>query len=453
MVGQPVGYCGVGPTLQREDHSMAAPYYNPFSPDQPARPDLVAGRAEETSQIKAALTALARGRPRHLLILSPPWLGKTSLALLAAQLARHHRTTTQRHNTVFVPVFCPLGAATTLDAFCTTVLNQSASSAEKGLTRIGRRLVRSIKGVRLGPLGITLDRTSQSAAQIVAAFPAALADLFSSQSAGLGPTRAFILILDQTENLSSIAGSASLIKALVEHLRAERTLNVALIMTATDEALERFCQQDPSFASLFCVASMRGLSTDGILELLDRTASSGHPPKAFTDDAKELIARLCAGFPGFAQQIGYTAFAICRAPLIDKAAVLNALTGTKLVKGALASLADKHFRSLLDLKPIYAKILEAIDNARSPLKPHAISEALGEAKNLGPYLRTLTARNIIRRTGPSASPGYEIAAPVVSLWLHLQRLLPQATLSTVRSAGRTRKGKRSKQRSGHGNGA
>ena len=74
-------------------HSQMEPTFNPFSPDLPVVPHLLAGREEALSQVEAALLATASGKPSHLLIVSEPWLGKTSLALRAERLAQCPQST------------------------------------------------------------------------------------------------------------------------------------------------------------------------------------------------------------------------------------------------------------------------------------------------------------------------------------------------------------------------
>jgi len=263
----------------------------------------------------------------------------------------------------------------------------------------------------------------------VAAFPHFVQELIPRPASGAGDRPAFIFILDDTENISGARGVAALIKGLAEHLLRASLPNTMFLVTATPDGIERLSAQCASFTGLFGVLTLNTLSGDSVSELVTRTALEGHPPKCFTDEALNLISELSAGYPGFVQMIASTAYDLCRGPLVDTGTIRKSLVGNRFIKGALASLADRHFRHLIDLQPIYMSILNALDSAEGPVRSGDIRKSLPELKNLGPYLRTLMRRSIVRKVGSPGSPRYKIAAPIVSLWLHLNRVLTRGKCS------------------------
>jgi len=410
--------------------SRNEPTLNPFSPDLPVAPHLLAGREEALSQIEAALRATALGKPSHLLIVSDPWLGKTSLALRAERLAQGLKSieaSPDVASTRFTPVFCSVGACTSLMQVCNVIINETARRQGTYYASLIKRLLRRINGLKLGPFGIELEASKEIRGAAVSSFPHVFADVLSASNGGCDEHHVFLLILDEVRNIARISGVALLLKALIELLSKEHPSKAVLLMTANPADVEMLCSQDDSFASMFTSIRLGLLTGLEVAELLTLTPRCGRPSKVFTDDAIDLIATLSAGYPGFVQQIGQAAFELCPGPLIDVSVVKRALYGTRCTKGALASVADKHFRHLLDLEPVYARILDVIDRADSPVTSIYVKKAIPKIKNLGPYLRKLMNRSAIRKLGPSSRPRYAVAAPIVSLWLHLQRVVRNRT--------------------------
>ncbi|MBN2209600.1 MAG: ATP-binding protein [Candidatus Coatesbacteria bacterium] len=407
-------------------HSHKGPAYNPFSPDLPVPPHLLAGRHEALSQIEAALSATALGKPGHLLVVSEPWLGKTSLALCAERLAQHHALIDAASEALswrFTPLFCSMGACTSLTQVAATIMDEALRRFGSKDALSLRRLLGRVKGLKLGPFGIELESRKEKRAYVVSAFPHLVVDILARPNAECAGQRAVLLMLDDVQHIARTDGAAHLVRTMVELLSREGISNVMLMMAANPADVELFCTQDDSFASIFRSIRLGRLTAAEVAELLTLTARHGRPSKAFTDDAIERIANLSAGYPGFVQQLGHAAFELCPGPLIDAKIVRKALFGTNHTRGALASVADKHFRHLLDLQPVYARILDAIDCADHPLICEEIKRFVPEIKNLGPFLRKLMNRTAIRKLAPPSRPRYAIAAPVVSLWLHLQRVL------------------------------
>jgi len=401
------------------------PTFNPFSPDLPTAPHLLAGRDESLTQVEAALRSTAQGKPTHLLVISDPWLGKTSFALRAERLAQclvGAGSISGEANVRFTPVFCSLGPCFCLMQVCSVIVNESARRQGTHYLSLIKRLLRRINGLKLGPFGIELESAKEIRGAAVSSFPNLLGDVLSASDVECGHDRVFLLILDDVRNAARTSGFASLLKALIELIGKRDHPKLVLLMTANPADFEMLCSEDDSFATMFRTIRLGPLSGLEVAELLSLTARHGRPSKAFTDDAIDLIKRLSAGYPGFVQLIGHAAFELCPGPLIDVSVARRALLGTRRVKGALASVADKHFRHLLDLEPIYARILDVIDRANCPLSSADIRKNVPRIKNLGPYLRKLMNRSAIRKLGPCSRPRYAIAAPVVSLWLHLQRV-------------------------------
>ncbi len=412
-------------------HTQNGPIYNPFSPNLPVAPHLLAGRAEALAQIEAALSATASGKPTHVLIISEPWLGKTSFALRAERLAHclgDNDSCLGDDGGRVMPVFCSMGACTSLIQVCATIINEALRNLDAPRGSLISRLLRRINGLRLGPLGIDFESAKDVKVSAVSAFPHILEDILAGSDAGYTCRHTIALLLDEVHNIARIDGVASLIKTSIEHLSRRGRSNVMFLMTADPADIESISSQDDSFARTFSSIRIGLLTEFEVQKLLTETARRGRPSKAFTDDAMEFAAGLAAGYPGFVQQIGHAAFELSPGPLIDLSVVKKALFGTRRVKGALASVADKHFRHLLDLQPLCARILDTIDRANSPLTAAEIKKATPGVKNLGPSIRKLTNRTAGRKLGPRSRPSYAIAAPIVSLWLHLQRTLPQRAL-------------------------
>ncbi|MBN1594078.1 MAG: hypothetical protein JW941_12615 [Candidatus Coatesbacteria bacterium] len=410
---------------------MRRPRHNPFSPDLPVPPALFAGRKKALATIEAGIDSLLSGRPKHLLIVSEPWLGKSSLAFRAKRMAHNLGAGAPLQMGRFAmckPVFCSMGACSSLPQVCTTIMNSVLRGVGAPIGSSISRLLKRVKGLRMGPLGIDFESARQAGASVVSEFPHLLEDILTGVGGCVEERSSVLLILDEVQNIAAIQGLASHIKTTLEYLSERSHTNLALVITANPADLVTLSRQVDSFAGMFSTISIGRITDAEVQELLTETACRGRPSRAFTDDAIAYMVELAAGYPGFVQQIGHAAFDLASGPLIDLRAVKKALVGGDRMKGAVDSIADKHFRHLLDLEPIYSRILDAIDLAETPLTSADIRSRLPEIRNLGPYIKKLLNRNAITRLGTRSRPEYAIAAPIVSLWLHLQRTLPQSQL-------------------------
>ena len=167
-------------------HSHKGPAYNPFSPDLPVPPQLLAGRREALSEIETALCVTASGKPSHLLVVSEPWLGKTSLLLRAERLAQNHASIDAVSEAVswrFTPLFCSMGACTSLTQVATTIMDEALRRFGSKDALSLRRLLGRVKGLKLGPFGIELESRKEAKVSVVSAFPHLVRDTLARLNA------------------------------------------------------------------------------------------------------------------------------------------------------------------------------------------------------------------------------------------------------------------------------
>ena len=189
---------------------------NPFTPDMPVEPHLFAGRKPEIAQISKALDASVQGSPQHLLIQGERWIGKTSIARYAEALAQMHTPSPGDRRDSFFVSFCSLGSCATIEDICLCVLDSykrmSNSVKDKVLKLLG-----SVEGITIGPVGVSLSRSSGTSRFRVAEFPRILEALLREAT---NKYQAFLLIMDETERVSGIPHMASLLKDTLEHLQS-----------------------------------------------------------------------------------------------------------------------------------------------------------------------------------------------------------------------------------------
>lgn len=129
---------------------------NPFHPDEPIPPKFFVGRRRQIETINAALNQTAAGSPQDVLVLGEKWLGKSSLANYASEVARRGK---EYHliGCTFNAVTCRLGACRTLDEICVTVINGLHRRIQNGLRETVKGWLSAINGLSVGPFGLQFN--------------------------------------------------------------------------------------------------------------------------------------------------------------------------------------------------------------------------------------------------------------------------------------------------------
>lgn len=396
---------------------------NPFSPDSPVEPDLFAGRKSELKQIEIALHSTYNHHPQHILIQGERWIGKSSIARYAESLAFMAPTILQVANVNFYISYIRAGSCRNLDELCIAIIDGFKKCQNTAKSRVFD-LLSKIKGLQIGPVGIQFDFQNRIDS-FVPTFPTLLESILDQTKDYYS---SFLIIIDETEQLSTIPGSASFFKTLLEQLNGDGYSNVMFLVTATPDGIDKFTEDHPSFPRLFRYVSLPLMSEEESAELAHKALQRGNPIVAIDDDALRFIYRYSDGFPGLLQELGFVSFEVNTDKKIEIDDVVQGIVGVKgKMKGALETLYDKHFRKTLTadlLSDRYRIILKTIafDNdevvAFTTLK-NAITP--NNEWQLGSYLGNLVKYKVIDRL-PGSRGQYKLSSRMLRLWLRLEKI-------------------------------
>lgn len=396
---------------------------NPFSPDTPVEPDLFAGRRSELQQIETALHSTYKNHPQHILIQGERWIGKSSIARYAESLAFMAPTTLQEAQANFFISYTRAGSCRNLDELCIAVIDGFKKCQNTAKSRVFD-LLSKIKGLQIGPIGIQFDSQNR-VDSFVPTFPTLLESILDQTKDYYS---SFLIIIDETEQLSTIPGSASFFKTLLEQLNGDGYTNVMFLITATPEGIDKFTVDHPSFPRLFRYVSLPLMSEVESDELIQKALRRGSPVVSIDKAAISSIYRYSDGFPGLLQELGFVSFETNTDNIIEIEDVLDGILGVEgKMKGALDTLYDKHFRKTLTadlLSDRYRIILKTIASAEKEVVPlttlkHAITPH--DEWQLGPYLGNLVKYKIIDKL-PGSRGQYKLSSRMLRLWLRLEEV-------------------------------
>jgi AAA+ ATPase superfamily predicted ATPase len=376
---------------------------NPFMPDSPVIPELFVGRELEIEQIKKALHQAINDRAEHLLLVGDRGIGKSSLATYAEDLALNADKVFQLPQGRFLTVFVSTGACRDLDELCVAILDRlyrKLREASDPLSRAISDLLSKVGGVSVGFFGIKMDIAHGSKNNVIAGkFTPVLEALWDRARESYA---ALLIIVDETETLSRLEGTGSFLKSSLEQLNHDRYGRIVFIVTASPSALADFTEGHPSFPRGFTHANIPNLSRRESDELVRRALGRGVPAAKPTDDFLFNVYHYSNGIPSFIHELGRAAFDVDSDGKLDWEDLRQGILGTSAVKGALASLEDKHFRQRYTQKILsneYRKILHIIASFDEDVV--AVSDILreyeGDENKLRAYLSVMVKRGVVEK--------------------------------------------------------
>jgi len=374
---------------------------NPFMPDSPVSPELFVGRELEIEQIKKALHQTINDRAEHLLLVGDRGIGKSSLATYAEDLALNADKLFQISQARFLTVFVSTGACRDLDELCVAILDRlyrKVREASDPLSRAVSDLLSKVGGISVGFFGLKIDVNPGSKGGVVTGkFTSVLEALWDKVHDSY---TALLIIIDETETLARLQGAGSFLKSCLEQLSHDRYGRIMFIVTASPSALTNFTEDHASFPRGFTHVNVPNLSRKESDELVKRALSRGVPIAKPTDDFLLNIYHYSNGIPSFIHELGRAAFDVDSNNQLDWEDLRLGILGTSVVKGALASLEDKHFRQRYTQRILsneYRKILHIIASFDDDVVD--VSDILkkydGDENKLRAYISIMGKRGVV----------------------------------------------------------
>ncbi len=391
---------------------------NPFTPRDAVQPDYFFGRQREINQIEMALRGTVGGKTHRILVRGDRGIGKTSIAIYAANMGNMYGVTFDpEHN--YTVVFVRLGGCRTLDEVCMRLLNELHKRCPNGIKEwLGKALSR-FEGLTIGPVGIQLA-SSKKEDILVPNFDSILEEIvdrvLKQNTSGL------LLVIDETERFSQMEGAADFTKNFLEKLSADGYTRVMTLLTATPEGVDAFTKGHPSFSRLFSFVDLPPLSQEETSEVTTKTLQKGVPILTISDEVLYGMYYYSNGYPYFIQELGWWSFAADNDGSIDWSDFIRGVLGSSDLKGALNEVGDNLFgqKVLSDLKSEdHRKVLAAIASEKSEIVNIAkIRENVPDKSHqeIGALMRSLCSKDLVKPIRGQKGH-YKLESRLFKLWL------------------------------------
>lgn len=321
---------------------------NPFTPNDPATPDVFGGRVNELHELCEQLVQAAAGKTIKRRILGERGIGKTSVLNYLESYARGHSKYGQR---VFNFLVVRVSIASTTTAMDLLVTLDTELRSEIGRIQRVRRYAKVVWDFvsKWSVLGVEYKGVDEKKAVLIQArkqLAGLIKDLAKNLGADNESPNGLVLILDECDLASPELGFGELMKSLTEDIGSKSsTLVVICGLPALDDVMR---ESHPSSFRAFRKIELGRVDRDDVANLIDRcmTAQRNVPPVTTSARARELLIALSEGFPHFAQEFGFCAFAEVSDGQIDTDDVT---TGASKPGGAIDRIGEAyHFGSMYD---------------------------------------------------------------------------------------------------------
>lgn len=408
---------------QQDQPTEIAVRVNPFYPNDPIPPNLFVGRTKEVRTITKALYQTLNGRPESVLVVGTRGSGKTSLAQFASNLDPAGALTNEgdlQKKVLSVLVRC--GGMTSLEELATACIDAVRESLQVH-DQIWASARKIFEEVELDT-GYIKIKAKDPAANPTTDFPRVLKRLWADKlSKKFG---ALQLLIDETDDLSTVREFPGFIKNLVEKLKERPTANISLVVTVVDERLKQIAANHPSFPRVFHAVTLGPLTEAELESVVKRCLAETRPRVEIDADALKYLKLFTAGIPNYIHQFCHEAFEVDTDNVLSDHDVFDGAHGTHDVRGSFDILWEKHFRQKYaqDTQSQYKrKLLHTLSLMESPASNGEISRLYREIFNEAPssnitvFLTNMVQDGAIKRFGKGSPYLYQVADPMMGVLL------------------------------------
>jgi len=417
---------------------------NPFRPNSPVNPGMFVGRIREVLRLDSHLVQTRAGQPTNFLITGERGIGKSSLMLYIMSVAQG--TIPIDDDTLhFLVAFTDIDKHTTQDALVRKIelaIRQQLDKADPTRQLLGKAwdFIKRLEaaGVRLHP-----ESEDKPDDLLLEEFAYALADTVnrvcsSEPSSRMPPTKydGLLILLDEADNASPHLDLGSFLKLTLERVQRHGCTRLIVGISGLPELRELLIESHPSSLRLFDEISLERLTPDEVVEVVDRCLSQANTVNqektTMTDEAKQSLAAYSEGYPHFAQQFGFSAFAADTDGMIDDDDVL---WGGFRKGGALELIGERYYRDNFYNKiqaESYRQVLRIMADKLDAwvTKKDIRKQFKGKDTVLNNAINALRRRRIILPM--EGKPGvYRLQHKGFALWIRLYTSERETLLSTV----------------------
>jgi Cdc6-like AAA superfamily ATPase len=370
---------------------------NPFNPKKPASPIYFAGRVREISTVVRCISQTFHGESENILVTGERGIGKTSLAYFVKHIAEKKEAPDGfSPDFNFLVSFNQLKSKMSQDDVIQLIVGDLKHLTLKTIPeRMKKFFDDEIKSFSFGKL-FSLERKEKSInfSEEFARYLEAIWDRIQDRYTGL------IIVLDEFDQLSALAGFASFWKSLYEKLDIDGYKKIMFVFVGLSRKLDPFFEDHPSVVRLFEHIEVSLMNAQESEQVINKALEQTNPRVTISREAMEAIIRFSGGYPQFIQELGYATFEMDNDNHLDMRDFIRGVEGNEFYEGAIKQLGRKLFDKmyLQDIgSDTYRKILSAIArHKKETIKPSEISKQSGISKKVvGTYLRNMVKRNIL----------------------------------------------------------
>ena len=271
---------------------------SPFTPGNPVRAELFAGRHQQIQDVSNYLMQAASGRMENVFLTGERGIGKSSFASFTLQKARAN------NNMVGVHIF--LGGVTTLEELVRKVIEELINeiSDRSWYDTVSEFLGDYVR--KVGVFGVTIEFRPpiENLSHIVGNFPDVLGGLLARISEH---NDGVLIILDDINGLAETSLFANWYKSVVDHTATHFGAYPALIMlSGLPEKRDQLATQQPSLLRVFRALELGRLSDQEVEAFFENAFASAD--MNLTDEAMRVMVHFSSGLPIMMQEIGDATF-------------------------------------------------------------------------------------------------------------------------------------------------
>jgi len=397
---------------------------SPFTPGQPAPPEIFTGRAEEIQRLRRCILQTSNGKPQAVFICGERGLGKSSLARFCEFLVLQDNPLVPTQ-VKFMTAYNTCGACKDVTDVCKIVVqNLTADITEESrLAKAKALLGRYIEDVSVPlpgfRLSVKLKRNAEDLKDLRLNMPDVIADLWKVMQER---KKGVMIILDEVNGVTGETEFASFVKSLWEDLGA-RNVPVLVILVGLEERLRDMIRANESVGRIFERILLQPMPKDDAREFYRRAFSS--VSLTVTVDALDLLADMSGGYPVMMHELGDATFWANSDDRIDgDDALAGLITAARRV-------GEKYFSSQVYREvqsEVYRRILfHTVADTYLPgeIRRSFLQTSLPneDAKTLDNFFRRMETLGVMRRKDRGV---YEYTYPMFPLYLRLERRKQEA---------------------------
>jgi len=392
---------------------------SPFTPGQPAPPEIFTGRWHEVKRLRRCILQAARGKPQAVFIGGARGLGKSSLARFCQYITEQDNPAIP-DKIKFLCGYNTCGRCGSVVDICRLIVQELTAkiTEESRLSQVREFLGRFIEDVSLPMPGvhlkIRLTRNKQDLEELKLNLPGVLQglwDVVKDKKSGM------MIVLDDINGLSGQVEFANFIKSFWEDLAAQR-LGVLLMLVGLEERMDELVTSNESVGRIFERIILKPMPQEEVETFFKRAFNS--VGMTIEKDATQLLAEMSGGYPVMMHELGDATYWQDTDGKVDLRDAMKGLViatervGEKYFSPQVyKAVQSGTFRNILFHTVSKTPFLEEI-------RREDLLKSLGEkeARNVDNFFQRMVALGVMKRKAPGV---YQYAYPMFPVYLHMER--------------------------------